>query len=124
MHAQLDPFRQKLVDEDECRRLANVIGPGLEGQAPDGQRLIFEIRPEMFADLLKENALLGFIDPIDGFQQKPKPDYPPGEFFIGGKIVKDMTDDTHDLLKEAGVTLDRDPQRLLESVAGKFLVGK
>jgi CRISPR-associated protein Cst2 len=53
---------------------------------------------------------------IDGIREG---DYPGGEFYIGGKIVKDM--DAKDAkqaeeLKSKGVTLDRDPRRLLATV--------
>jgi len=57
-------------------------------------------------------------------KMKPAPDYPSKEFFIGGKIVKDMPQKQAKKLTERGVTLDRDPQRLLETVADKFLGGK
>lgn len=52
------------------------------------------------------------------------PDYPGNEFYIGGKIVKDMTDDQLKQLTNLGVTLDRDPRKLLATVANKFLGGK
>lgn len=55
---------------------------------------------------------------------KLAPDYPGTEFYLGGKIVKDMADDQQKKLAVAGVTLDRDPRRLLETVAAKFLGGK
>ena len=51
------------------------------------------------------------------------PDYPGSEFFIGGRIVKEMSDEKLDLLRTQGVTLDRDPRRLLETVAAKALGG-
>ncbi|MDB5307799.1 MAG: type CRISPR-associated protein Cas7/Cst2/DevR [Gemmataceae bacterium] len=57
-------------------------------------------------------------------KMKPAPDYTANEFNIGGKIVKDMSEEQARKLAERGVTLDRDPQRLLETVAGKFLGGK
>ncbi len=59
-----------------------------------------------------------------GILHQPNPDYPGSEFYLGGKIVKDMTDEEADKLKKTGVTLDRDPRRLLEIVATKFLGGK
>jgi CRISPR-associated protein Cst2 len=48
-------------------------------------------------------------------------DYPGGEFYIGGKIVKDMDGKRADELKGKGVTLDRDPRRLLAAVGEKAL---
>ena len=46
-----------------------------------------------------------------------KGDYPGNEFFLGGKIVKDMAEKTQQELKEKGVTLDRNPQRLLMTIS-------
>ncbi len=51
------------------------------------------------------------------------PDYPGNEFYIGGKIVKDMAEEQIKRLADQGVTLDRDPRRLLDTVAAKFLGG-
>ncbi|HEX6984840.1 MAG TPA: hypothetical protein VF170_05660 [Planctomycetaceae bacterium] len=64
----------------------------------------------------------GFPELIDGFLQDP-PDYPPGEFYLGGRIVKEMPDETRNRLAALGVTLDRSPQRLLAAVADKALGG-
>ena len=58
-----------------------------------------------------------------GILQEPTPDYPGAEFYLGGKIVKDMDAEQLDRLGKAGVTLDRDPRRLLATVATKFLGG-
>jgi hypothetical protein len=38
--------------------------------------------------------------------------------------VKEMTDEQAKKLTDRGVTLDRDPRRLLDTVASKFLGGK
>jgi CRISPR-associated protein Cst2 len=64
-----------------------------------------------------------FPEVIDGLLHDP-PDYPGSEFYIGGKIVKDMHSDTAKKLSERSVALDRDPRRLLSTVAEKFLGGK
>lgn len=56
-------------------------------------------------------------------KMKAMPDYPGKEFYLGGKIVKDMKEDMIEQLQQQGVTLDRDPRRLLETVADKFLGG-
>jgi CRISPR-associated protein Cst2 len=58
---------------------------------------------------------------VDVPVMEPAPDYPGEEFFIGGKIVKDMSDDQSTKLRERGATLDRDPRKLLATVADKFL---
>jgi CRISPR-associated protein Cst2 len=65
-----------------------------------------------------------FPEVIGGILHDPTPDYPGEEFYIGGRIVKEMSDDDVKKLTGSNVTLDRDPQRLLETVAGKFLGGK
>jgi len=65
-----------------------------------------------------------FSEVIDGILHKPKPDYPGSEFFLGGKIVKDMGPETEERLTSAGVTLDRDPRRLLDLVTSRFPGGK
>jgi CRISPR-associated protein Cst2 len=54
---------------------------------------------------------------------KPVPDYPGKEFFIGGKIVRDMSDGQLEALRKQGGTLERDPRKLLETVASKFVGG-
>ena len=46
-------------------------------------------------------------------------DYPGQEFYLGGKVVKDMDEATRKELESSQVTLDRSPQRLLEIVAEK-----
>jgi len=43
------------------------------------------------------------------------------EFYIGGKIVKDMDEETTKTLGKKGVKLDRSPQRLLEQVGNDAL---
>ena len=50
-----------------------------------------------------------------------KGDYPGYEFYIGGKIVKEMTEEKQSNLKSKQVTLDRSPQRLLTTVSTKIL---
>lgn len=46
-------------------------------------------------------------------------DYPGSEFYVGGKIVKDMENDAYEKLEKAGATIDRNPQHLLETVSEK-----
>lgn len=43
-------------------------------------------------------------------------DWPAEEFYIGGQIIKDMEDAQRETFEEKGVTLDRSPQRLLETI--------
>lgn len=73
-----------------------------------------------------------FPEVVDGILHQHKaadgtltdaPDYPGSEFYIGGRIVREMTDDKVERLRKQGVTLDRDPRRLLETVANIALQG-
>ena len=64
-----------------------------------------------------------FPEVVDGILTNPTPDYPGTEFYLGGKIVKDMPEETAERLAARGVTLDREPRRLLDTVAGKFVGG-
>ena len=51
--------------------------------------------------------------------------YPGKEFYLGGEIVKrGLTDDQAAGLKKAGVTLDRDPRKLLMTVADAAKLAK
>ena len=45
-----------------------------------------------------------------------KNDLPAGEFYLGGRIVKEMEDGRKEALAALGVTLDRSPHRLLAAV--------
>jgi CRISPR-associated protein Cst2 len=46
-------------------------------------------------------------------------DYPGEEFFLGGQLVKEMDEATSKELTKHGVTLERNPQRLLMTVADR-----
>lgn len=63
-----------------------------------------------------------FPEVVDGLLHEP-PDYNANEFYLGGKIVKDLDPETASKLEAAGVTLDRDPRRLLATIADKFTEG-
>ena len=56
---------------------------------------------------------------VDGITENP-PDFCGSEFFLGGKLVKDLSQDKRDALQKAGVTMDRGPQRLLKKIADKM----
>ena len=60
---------------------------------------------------------------INGKPPEANPDYPGNEFYFGGKLVKDMKPEVSEKLQKQGVTLERDPRRLLEIVADKALGG-
>jgi len=73
----------------------------------------------------KKNGQSGeydFPELLAGFRCQPS-DYPPDEFYLGGQIVREMEDATQDELTKLGVTLDRSPQRLIETVADGALGG-
>lgn len=50
--------------------------------------------------------------------------FPAKEFFLGGKIVRQMSEEMVSRLSAKGVTLDRDPRALLKAVADRGLGGK
>ena len=60
----------------------------------------------------------GFPEVADGIR---KGDYSGEEFFIGGKIVKDMPEEDSQALEKHNVTLDRSAQRLIATVTKKVL---
>jgi CRISPR-associated protein Cst2 len=64
-----------------------------------------------------------FPEVIDGILHEPTPDYLGKEFYLGGKLVKEMAPETTKRLQERGVTLERDPRRLLDIIADKALKG-
>jgi CRISPR-associated protein Cst2 len=72
------------------------------GAEEDAHRL-----PEIIDELLRPDSVL-----------------PGREFFLGGKIGRQMSDDVRSKLGASGVTLDRDPRRLLQTVAERQLGGK
>jgi CRISPR-associated protein Cst2 len=65
----------------------------------------------------------GIVHDRDGDRPQGDPDYPGGEFYLGGKIIKDMPDNRQEKLRDRGVTLERDPRKLLRVVADKLLGG-
>ncbi len=85
--------------------------------------------PEVINGVLHEEAALDNNrrprkDDKDRPILEPRPDYPGSEFFIGGKVAKDMDPVRAEKLKERGVTLERDPRRLLTTVADKVFPAK
>lgn len=131
------PFALNLEDcrpkPDWTRSLLKAIGE-LNGVAGNHARSYFEMAPASILVRLSNQLVAGyetygfkpdgtFPEVIEGILHEPTPDYPGSEFYVGGKIVKDMKDDVAERLAKCGVTLDRDPRRLLETVADKFLGG-
>lgn len=136
------PFALNLNDcakgsADWTTSLLKAIGE-LNGVAGNHARSYFEMAPASIVLRLTERLVagyktygfkkindnnsvdgsvnFGFPELTDGFLQDP-PDYPPSEFYFGGQIVREMSDEERDSLKKLGVTLDRSASRLLETVA-------
>jgi CRISPR-associated protein Cst2 len=119
---------------DWAKALLKAIGE-LSDVAGNHARSYYEMAPASIVVRLTPQLVAGyqtygftsagtFPEVIDGILHDPTPDYPGKEFYIGGKIVKEMTDEQAKKLTDRGVTLDRDPRRLLDTVASKFLGGK
>jgi CRISPR-associated protein Cst2 len=127
------PFALNLNDCKEkvewTQSLLKAIGQ-LNNVAGNHARSYFEMAPASILIRLSNQLVAGyetygfkiangkhvFPEVIEGIE---KGDYPASEFFIGGKIVKDMAEETLNRLKQKGTTLDRSPQRLLEIVGKK-----
>src|SRR5207245_6082122 len=57
--------RDQVVDQREARRLAHVVGVGLEREPPDGDALAAQLVVEAVADLEAEHVLLRFVHFLD-----------------------------------------------------------
>ena len=137
------PFALNLNDckvdkqKEWMKCLLQAIGE-LNGVAGNHARSYFEMAPASIVIRLTEQLVAGYdtygfeirdsgtggvgkgvhrlTEIMDGIMQDP-PDFPGNEFFLGGKIVRDLSDNELDPLKKAGVTVDRSPQRLLKTIA-------
>lgn len=127
------PFAQNLNDcknkPEWTRKLLKSIGQ-LNGVAGNHARSYYEMAPASILLRLTDQLVAGYDN--YGFQVQNgshlfpevmegilKDDYPGNEFYVGGKMVKDMTDSLIKKLEAKGVTLDRNSQRLLATVAQK-----
>ncbi len=63
-----------------------------------------------------ENGKHTFVEVVEGLLNG---DFPGSEFFLGGKLVRNMDDSLLAGLKAKGVSLERSPQKLLELVTQK-----
>jgi CRISPR-associated protein Cst2 len=133
------PFALNLED---CRKkaewtkgLLRAIGE-LNNAAGNHARSYYEMAPASVAVRLTPQLVAGyatygfsideqgvhsFAEVVDGILNDRQPDYPGSEFFLGGRLVKDMAADKIEQLESRGVTLDRNAQRLLLTVADKAL---
>jgi CRISPR-associated protein Cst2 len=126
---------------DDCKgkpewvtALLRAIGE-LSDVAGNHARSYFEMAPASIIVRLSSQLVAGyqtygftvdgkFPEVVNGILHDPTPDYPGVEFYIGGKIVKEMSAAESEALTKRGVTLDRDPRKLLATVAKKFLGAK
>jgi CRISPR-associated protein Cst2 len=137
------PFALNLNDckerPDWTRKLLKAVGE-LNDVAGNHARSYFEMAPASILVRLTTSLVAGyntygfqatgkapeekhhFREVVDGILHEP-PDYPGEEFYLGGKIVKDMAEEVQQKLKAKGVTLERDSRKLLEIVANKGLGG-
>jgi CRISPR-associated protein Cst2 len=130
------PFALNL---DDCKAqpvwtkaLLKAIGE-LNDVAGNHARSYYEMAPASIVVRLTDQLVAGYDTygfDADGrypevFDGIAKGDYPGREFHFGGKIVKDMDDQSIEALKTKGASLDRDPQRLLAALGEKaFAAGR
>lgn len=129
------PFALNLNDCQEkkawTRTMLTAIGQ-LNEVAGNHARSYFEMAPasilirltpmlvagyETYGFSVDDHGRHQFSEVVDGIRQG---DYPGSEFYLGGKIIKDMPAEIEKELKDNGVTLDRNPQRLLDTVGNKM----
>lgn len=130
------PFALNLNDcisqPDWTRMLLKGIGE-LNDVAGNHARSYFEMAPASVVVRLTESLVAGygtygfkadgsFPEVVDGILHDPS-DYTASEFYIGGRLIKEMAQDRIDRLISRGVNVDRDPRRLLEAVTTKALEG-
>ncbi|MCX6841577.1 MAG: type I-B CRISPR-associated protein Cas7/Cst2/DevR [candidate division WOR-3 bacterium] len=116
------------------RALLKAIGE-LNDVAGNHARSYFEFAPASVALRLTKQLVAGYStygfhieedgrhtlpEVVDGIR---KCDYEGTEFYLGGKLVKDMDETTYDALKAANVHLIRSPQALLKQVADDAFAG-
>ncbi len=137
------PFAINLEDcktdkqKEWTKSLLQAIGE-LNGVAGNHARSYFEMAPASIVVRLTKQLVAGYDtygfeihdtgaggigkgvhclpELVDGLTQDP-PDFPGSEFFLGGKLVKDLPQDKRDALAETGINMDRSPQRLLKTIA-------
>jgi CRISPR-associated protein Cst2 len=119
---------------DWTKALLKAIGE-LSGVSGNHARSYYEMAPASIVVRLTKQLVAGyqtygfqvdgtFPEVVNGVTRENEPDFPGSEFYVGGKIIKDMSDATLAKLKERGVTVDRDPRKLIEIVSAKFLESK
>jgi CRISPR-associated protein Cst2 len=130
------PFALNLEEcrakKDWSKALLKAIGE-LNNVAGNHARSYYEMAPASIVVRLTKQLVAGYdtygfsvgegavhdlSEIVDGILQG---DYSGNEFYLGGKVVKDMNEERQKALRDNGVTLDRNPQHLLETVANKAL---
>lgn len=125
------------INLEECRHkpewtttLLKAISE-LNNAAGNHTRSYFEMAPASIVVRLTDRLVAGYNTygfDIDADDEHLLPeivegilegDYPGKEFYLGGKLVKDMDEENIKALKKKGTTLDRSPSSLLETVAIK-----
>lgn len=131
------PFALNLEDcrlhPDWTQKLLEAIGQ-LNGVAGNHARSYFEMAPASIVLRLTPQLVAGYDS--YGFRVKEgvhllpevtegvlEGDYPGEEFYLGGKLAKDMDEKTIEALEAKGVTMDRNPQRLLATVSQRAFGG-
>lgn len=120
------------TQKDWTTKLLQAIGE-LNNVAGNHARSYYEMSPASILVRLTNQLVAGYN--TYGFEIKDSEahtlpeivegillgDYPGNELYLGGKIVKDMDEEKQKKLQGKGVTLDRNPQNLLKTVANKAL---
>jgi len=130
------PFALNLNDcKDKAewtKTLLSAIGQ-LNAVAGNHARSYFEMAPasivlRLTGQLAAGYEMYGFRQTETGIHELPEiisgiecGDYPGNEFYLGGLIVKSMTEDQLSRLEAKGATLERSPQKLLQKVADTAL---
>lgn len=125
------PFALNLDDcrdhPDWTRTLLKAIGE-LSDVAGNHARSYFEMAPaslvvRLTSQLVAGFGSYGFVVAEDGSHRLPEVvdgllngDYPAKEFYLGGKVVKDLSPADAEALAGRGAVLERSPQRLLERI--------
>jgi CRISPR-associated protein Cst2 len=115
---------------DWTRKLLQAIGE-LNDVAGNHARSYFEMAPASIVVRLTNSLVAGYRTYCFKMDGRPDliddilaGDYPGSEFYLGGELVKrELPADVQQGLKARGVTLERDPRKLLEVVALKFTGG-
>ena len=128
------PFALNLNDckakKEWTKTLIKAIGQ-LNNVAGNHARSYFEMAPASIILRCTTQLVAGYdnygFQIIQGKHHFPEitegidqDDYPANEFFLGGRIVKDMEAADRVKLEEKGAILDRSPQRLLTTIGEKL----